>query len=86
MNRRVLFSVPASLVEQSRVVADLAEPFQSDLQPLKASADLTHPGNPLYVINRSGPKDLVLLDTPDFDTGARGEYINRDVTRLALEA
>jgi len=86
MNRRVLFSVPASLVEQSRVVSDLAEPFQADLQPLKDSADLTHPGNPLYVINRSGPKDLVLLDTPDFDTGARGEYTNRDVTRLALEA
>jgi hypothetical protein len=86
MNRRVLFSVPASLLEQSRVVADLAEPFQADLQPLKDSADLTHPGNPLYVINRSGPKDLVLLDTPDFDTGARGAYINRDVTRLALEA
>jgi hypothetical protein len=75
MNRRVLFSVPASLVEQSRVVSDLAEPFKSDLQPLKDSTDLTHPGNPLYVINRSGPKDLVLLDTPDFDTGARGEYI-----------
>ena len=86
MNRRVLFSVPASLVEQSRVVSDLAEPFKSDLQPLKDSADLTHPGNPLYVINRSGPKDLVLLDTPDFDTGARGAYTNRDVTRLALEA
>lgn len=86
MNRRVLFSVPASLVEQSRVVYELAEPFKSDLQPLKDSADLTHPGNPLYVINRSGPKDLVLLDTPDFDTGARGQYINRDVTRLALEA
>jgi hypothetical protein len=86
MNRRVLFSVPANLVKQSRVVSDLAEPFQADLQPLKDSADLTHPGNPLYVINRSGPKDLVLLDTPDFDTGAGGEYINRDVTRLALEA
>ncbi len=86
MNRRVLFSVPASLVEQGRVVYELAEPFKSDLQPLKDSADLTHPGNPLYVINRSGPKDLVLLDTPDFDTGARGQYINRDVTRLALEA
>jgi hypothetical protein len=86
MNRRVLFSVPETLVAQNRVVADLAEPFKSDLQPLKDSADLTHPGNPLYVINRSGPEDLVLLDTPDFDTGARGEYINRDVTRLALEA
>jgi hypothetical protein len=86
MNRRVLFSVPETLVEQSRVVADLVEPFKSDLQPLKDSDELTTPGNPLYVINRSGPKDLVLLDTPDFDTGARGEYINRDVTRMALEA
>jgi len=86
MNRRVLFSVPANLVEQSRVVYELAEPFKSDLQLLKDSASLTHPGNPLYVINHSGPKDLVLLDTPDFDTGARGAYTNRDVTRLALEA
>jgi hypothetical protein len=86
MNRRVLFSVPVSLVEHGRVVSDLGEPFKADLLPLKDSLDLTHPGNPLYVLNRTGAKDLVLLDTPDFDTGARGEYINRDVTRLALEA
>jgi hypothetical protein len=86
MNRRVLFSVPEALVQQNRVVADLVEPFKADLQPLNDSEELTTPGNPLYVINRSGPKDLVLLDTPDFDTGARGEYVNRDVTRMALEA
>ena len=86
MNRRVLFSVPEALVAQHRVVGDLAEPFKADMQPLVDSADLTTPGNPLYVINRSGPADLVLLDTPDFDTGARGEYVNRDVTRMALEA
>ncbi|MGD9043239.1 MAG: hypothetical protein PVG06_05990 [Desulfobacterales bacterium] len=86
INRRVLFSIPESLVEQNRVVADLVEPFKSDLQPLRDSDELTTPGNPLYVINRSGPKELVLLDTPDFDTGARGEYVNRDVTRMALEA
>ncbi|MGD2100306.1 MAG: hypothetical protein PVG35_22255 [Desulfobacterales bacterium] len=86
MNRRVLFSVPESLVTQNRLVSDLAEPFKADLQPLKRSAELTRPGNPLYVINRTGPRDLVLLDTPDFDTGARGEYTNRDITRMALEA
>ena len=86
MNRRVLFSVPEALVAQNRLVGDLAEPFKADLQPLEDSAELTTPGNPLYVINRSGPADLVLLDTPDFDTGARGEYVNRDVTRMALEA
>jgi hypothetical protein len=86
MNRRVLFSIPAGLVEQNRLVSDLVEPFKSDLQPLKDSADLMVPGNPLYVINRSGPQDLILLDTPDFDTGARGAYINREVTQMALEA
>jgi hypothetical protein len=86
MNRRVLFSIPATLVEQHRLVSDLAEPFKSDLQPLKDSAELMSAGNPLYVINRWGPQDLVLLDTPDFDTGARGAYTNREVTRLALEA
>ncbi|MGD8467691.1 MAG: hypothetical protein PVI49_04165 [Desulfobacterales bacterium] len=86
MNRRVLFSVPETLVKQNRLVSDLAEPFKADLQPLKDSAELTRPGNPLYVINRSGPQDLVLLDTPDFDTGARGEYTNRGITRMALEA
>lgn len=86
MNRRVLFAVPESLVAKTRLVSDLAEPFKADLQPLKDSAELTRPGNPLYTINRTGPKDLVLLDTPDFDTGARGVYTNRDVTRMALEA
>ncbi len=86
MNRRVLFSVPEALIAQNRVVGDLAEPFKADMQPLENSADLTTPGNPLYVINHTGPADLVLLDTPDFDTGARGEYVNRDVTRMALEA
>ncbi|MEJ2101062.1 MAG: 50S ribosome-binding GTPase [Desulfobacterales bacterium] len=86
MNRRVLFSIPATWVAQHRLVSDLAEPFKSDLQPLKNTVELTTPGNPLYVINRSGPPDLVLLDTPDFDTGARGAYINREVTQMALEA
>ena len=86
MNRRVLFAVPESLAAKTRRVSDLAEPFKADLQPLKDSAELTRPGNPLYAINRTGPKDLVLLDTPDFDTGARGVYTNRDVTRMALEA
>lgn len=86
MNRRVLFSVPESLITQNHLVSDLTEPFKADLQPLKDSAELTHPGNPLYVINRTGPQSMILLDTPDFDTGARGAYTNRDITRMALEA
>ena len=46
----------------------------------------TLPGKPLYVLNHSNSNNLVLLDTPDFDTGAKGSYTNREVTRMALEA
>jgi hypothetical protein len=40
----------------------------------------------LYVLSNAIPKSLVLMDTPDFDTGAKGVYINREVSRQALES
>jgi len=86
LNRRVLFSIPAARAGQTQLLADLARPFQAELQPLQASAQLTSPGEPLYVLNQSALDNLVLLDTPDFDTGAQGAYTNRETTRMALEA
>ncbi len=86
LNRRVLFSIPAAHAGQAQLLSDLARPFQSTLQPLKDSKQLTTPGEPLYVLNQSALKNLVLLDTPDFDTGAKGAYTNREITRMALEA
>ena len=86
LNRRVLFSVPADRAEHTGLLADLAAPFELVPEPLQDPRDLTVPGKPLYVINRSDLNSLVLLDTPDFDTGARGTYTNREVTRMALEA
>jgi len=86
LNRRVLFSVPAARAENGGLLAELAAPFDSIPEPLQDPRDLTEPGKPLYVLNDRGPQNLVLLDTPDFDTGARGTYTNREVTRMALEA
>ncbi len=86
LNRRVLFSVPAVRAGQNDLLADLARPFQSVPDPLNAREELTVPGKPLYVLNHSPTKNLVILDTPDFDTGAKGTYTNREVTRMALEA
>jgi hypothetical protein len=86
LNRRVLYSIPAARAEQAELLADLAQPFKSVLQPLEDTDQLTHLGEPLYVINQSARNDLVILDTPDFDTGSRGAYTNREVTRMALEA
>ena len=86
LNRRVLFSIPAVRAGQTDLFADLARPFKSAPDPLKSKEELTVPGKPLYVLNQSPLNNLVILDTPDFDTGAKGSYTNREVTRMALEA
>ena len=86
INRRVLFSVPADRATETDLLTALAQPFESELEPLQDIQYLSSPGDPLYVLNRTVASNLVLLDTPDFDTGAKGRYINREVTRRALEA
>jgi hypothetical protein len=85
LNRRVLFSVSARRAENTNLLVDLARPFKDVPEPLKDTAQLTIPGKPLYVANHSVPSNIVIVDTPDFDTGAKGAYTNRDATRMALE-
>jgi hypothetical protein len=86
MNRRVLFAVPERLAEPSRLLAAFAEPFATPPEPLQAPEDLLQPGAPLYFTTEAGRCDMVLMDTPDFDTGARGQYANRQSAQGALEA
>jgi hypothetical protein len=86
MNRRLLFSVPADRLHQSGFVSSLVESYDEPPSSLQNPDDLLVPGTPLYVSHRSEFKNLVLLDTPDFDTGAQGSYTNREVTQKALEA
>ncbi len=86
LNRRVLFSVPARRAKQTDLLVDLARPFKDVPALLKDKDQLTVPGKPLYLPNYSALNNLVILDTPDFDTGAKGAYTNREVTRMALES
>ena len=86
LNRRVLFSIPARRAGQTELLVDLARPFKEVPEPLQDKEELTHPGKPLYAVNHSALNNMVILDTPDFDTGAEGAYTNREVTRMALEA
>ena len=86
MNRRLLFSVPSDRINQSDFIANLIEPFDSAPEALRNQDDLLTPGTPLFVAHKSDFRNLVLLDTPDFDTGAKGSYTNRDITQNALEA
>jgi len=86
LNRRVLFSIPARRAGQTELLVDLSRPFKDVPEPLRDKDELTLPGKPLYAVNHSALNNVVILDTPDFDTGAEGAYTNREVTRMALEA
>ncbi len=86
LNRRALFSIPAQRAEHQELLTALASPFKDTPKLLKDKAELTRTGRPLYCTNQSALKNLVVVDTPDFDTGAKGAYTNREVTRKVLEA
>jgi len=86
LNRRVLVSAHGDILHRPDILPALFEPFGHRPARLENPQDLTLAGPPLYVLNDGVPRNLVLMDTPDFDTGAKGVYINRDVTRQALEA
>ena len=86
MNRRVLFSLPEGMAEKSGFITALVEPFGAAPQALREPQDLLQAGGPLFVAAASDRLPLVLMDTPDFDTGSRGEYVNRQNAQAALEA
>jgi len=86
LNRRVLAGLPETQARQAALFDALAQVFGTTLKPLTDSAQLTTPGDPLYCIISGGPERVVLLDTPDIDTGARGDYANRELARQSLES
>ncbi len=86
MNRRVLFSVPGTMAGKSGFIAALVEPFGAAPEALRQPEELLEPGGPLFIETGPGAPPLVLMDTPDFDTGSRGHYANRSSAQAALEA
>ena len=86
INRKVLVAAHENLLTNGDFLSFLFEPFGCTPEPLKNISELTSPGPPVYVPTKYFPPNLVLMDTPDFDTGSRGAYTNRNITRQALEA
>jgi len=86
INRRVLISAHETLVQQKDFLSSLFEPFGCLPEPLKNPDDLTVAGPPSYALSDVVPRNIVLMDTPDFDTGSKGVYVNREISEQALEA
>jgi hypothetical protein len=86
LNRRVLAAVRPEHLQIPEFLNLMSRTFDGAPQPLKDSRELLSPGEPLYFSGSAAPDKVVLLDTPDIDTGAHGLYANRDLARRALEA
>jgi hypothetical protein len=88
INRRVLVGLHPQPAQQDGFLEALFLPFGSSPTALPAGeADLlTESGPPYYTLSEKLPPHLALLDTPDFDTGAQGEYTNRALAQQSLEA
>ncbi len=85
LNRRVLIAVAETLQNQSGLMDQLGQTFGAAPGPVADSKQLLTPGDPLYCTAQTLPAKVVLLDTPDIDTGAQGIYTNRDMARQCLE-
>ncbi len=85
INRRILISGNKRLTTSNKEFGDLFENFGFRPKPLKDKDELTRPGDARYILNDTTPENLILLDTPDFDTGLKGAYLNREIARQALE-
>ncbi len=86
INRRMLVAVAEPLRERNDLLTALFDPFGTAPQPLEDAARLTVPGDPLLHFTRHLPAGIALVDTPDFDTGAKGDYRNRGTAEQALAA
>ena len=85
INRRVLVSAHENIFRNEKTLSSLFEPFGYIPRPLKDMRELTVPGPPLYLIHNSALRNLVLIDTPEIDTGFNGVYTNRDIAKQAME-
>ncbi|WP_054034454.1 GTPase [Desulfatitalea tepidiphila] len=86
LNRRVLAAVHERHRDNGVLFATLAHTLGGPLSPMHDARQLTAPGDPVYCVQTHLPEKLVLLDTPDIDTGARGNYANRELARRSLES
>jgi len=84
--RRVLVAGNPEIFSSPELLAHLFEPFGTIPRPMENPALLMAPGPPVYLTHKGIMGHQVVMDTPDFDTGAIDHYLNRDVARQVLKS
>ncbi len=86
LNRRVLVALQDQHIGNDVLMQYLSGTFGGELKPMESPEQLTTAGQPVYCRQTGGSANVVLLDTPDIDTGAKGDYANRELARQSLES
>jgi hypothetical protein len=77
LTRRILMAAHPDVLADSRAAAALLHRLEAPPVAWRQAEDATQPGPPLFAPTPSVPRHLVLVDTPDFDTGEDGALANR---------
>lgn len=85
--RRMVAAIHPKVVADRQKMELLFERFRANARPraLASPEEALEHGDPVYVECPGVPEHLVLVDTPDFDTGTREGFTNRDAAREILE-
>lgn len=86
LTRRTLAAVNPEVLKQQNFMENLFSTFSELPAPLKSADELASKGPPRYIGCETLPANIVLLDTPDFDTGDSSGLFNRDSAKPILEA
>ena len=86
INRRMLVALSAGHRDRPGIAEAIFDPFACSPKPLGRMDQLTTVGDPLLYYADALAPGLALVDTPDFDTGAKGDYQNREMAERALRA
>ena len=86
--RRTLAAIHPSVAKNEDRMSLLFELFKRNAIPvlLKSPDEMLVPGVPLYVKSENIPEQMAVLDTPDFDTGDKDSFANRDAAEEILAA
>ncbi len=86
LTRRGLICGHPELWQTPAFCQSLFHCFPESPKRMECADDLLTPGTPVFVESTRLPRNLLILDTPDFDTGARSSYTNRSLATPILEA
>ena len=84
LTARVLLAGHPRILADPRAAQALLYRLGQAPVPWKSPADTLVPGPPLYATAEALPPTLVLIDTPDFDTGADGRLVHRALAEPVL--